>query len=151
MTTMVATPSPASSNDDRPKPLYIDLRLQPPWSASLSNAGPTLTHCQLSIKSEGQSISTCWCSLLNLVMSQPECQQMKMPLQGVTCSGACAFPPKLRFHYPCVFWSSPTALAQLMGLEECMMPVEPATQPYRISCQRSEGNAITHDFSVCLH
>ena len=94
---LVATPSPASSNDDHPKPLCIDLRLQPPRSASLSNAGPTLTHCQLSIKSEGQSISTCWCSLLNLVMSQPECQEMKMPLQGVTCSGACAFPPKLRF------------------------------------------------------
>ena len=36
-----------------------------------------------------------------------------------------------------------THTSQLTGLEERMIPVEPATQPYRISCQGSENNTIT--------
>ena len=36
-----------------------------------------------------------------------------------------------------------TRTSQLTGLEECVIPVEPVTQPYRISYQSSEGNALT--------
>ena len=36
-----------------------------------------------------------------------------------------------------------TRTSQLTGLEECVIPVEPASHTYHISCQGSEGNIIT--------
>ena len=35
-----------------------------------------------------------------------------------------------------------TRTSRLMGVEEFVIPVEPVTQPYRISCKGSEGHAI---------
>ena len=42
-----------------------------------------------------------------------------------------------------------THTSQLTGLEECVIPVEPVTQPYRISYQSSEGNALTRTVQQC--
>ena len=51
---------------------------------------------------------------------------------------------ELKYLPPCVLVKlDHTRTSQLTGLEECVIPVEPATQPYRISYQSSEGNALT--------
>ena len=58
----------------------------------------------------------------------------------------CDLKPTIELKYlpPCVLVKlDHTRTSQLTGLEERVIPVEPATQPYRISCQGSEGNTIT--------
>ena len=58
----------------------------------------------------------------------------------------CDLEPKIELKYlpSCVLVKlDHTRTSQLTGLEERVVPVEPATQPYRISCQSSEGNIIT--------
>ena len=57
----------------------------------------------------------------------------------------CDLQPTIELKYlpPCVLVKlDHTCTSQLIGLEERVIPVEPATQSYRISCQGSEGNAI---------
>ena len=58
----------------------------------------------------------------------------------------CDLQPTIELKYlpPCVLVKlDHTCTSQLTGLEERVIPVEPATQSYHISCQGSEGNAIT--------
>ena len=58
----------------------------------------------------------------------------------------CDLQPTIELKYlpPCVLVKlDHTCTSQLTGLEERVIPVEPAMQSYRISCQGSEGNAIT--------
>ena len=58
----------------------------------------------------------------------------------------CDLQPKVELKYLplCVLVKlDHTRTSQLTGLEECVIPVEPATQPYRISYQSPEGNALT--------
>ena len=67
----------------------------------------------------------------------------------LTCPGQppiCDLQPTVELKYlpPCVLVKlDHTHTSQLTGLEERVIPVEPATQPYGINCQGSEGNAIT--------
>ena len=37
-----------------------------------------------------------------------------------------------------------TRTSQLTGLKECVIPVESVSHTYRINCEGSEGNVITH-------
>ena len=37
-----------------------------------------------------------------------------------------------------------TRTSQLEGPEECVVPIESASQPHHILCQSSEGNVFTH-------
>ena len=57
----------------------------------------------------------------------------------------CDLQPTIELKYlpPCVLVKlDHTRTSQLTGLEERVIPVEPAAQSYRISCQGSEGNAV---------